>query len=195
MVWSLLIFEVRFQCWTDSIQTVYTSAWSGFGATRLVKLAVVRIQSMDVTSSSFRRLLKHMFLITAAMVMAIWAQLTCGVRWVTENQNSKRFWGLATGSNNEDYIFYSCLLSLLIRWLDDATHLNRPHQEKEIIHYYESFGYGGKCAIDKRFYRSNRDSVPAEEGSIIPIMGISLHSHHGHFTSSPTWAFHTMSYS
>jgi hypothetical protein len=28
-------------------------------------------------------------------------------------------------------------------------------------------------------------SVHAEEGSIIPIMGISLHPHYGHFTQCP----------
>jgi hypothetical protein len=38
-------------------------------------------------------------------------------------------------------------------------------------------------------------SVPAEEGSIIPIMGISHHPRHEHFTSSPSWSFHSMSYS
>jgi hypothetical protein len=45
--------------------------------------------------------------------MAVEAQLTCGVWWVTENQNSKWFEDLAMGSNSEDYIFYSCLLDLL----------------------------------------------------------------------------------
>jgi hypothetical protein len=32
------------------------------------------------------------------------------------------------GSNSEDYIFYSCLLGLLIKWLDDATCPYRPHK-------------------------------------------------------------------
>jgi hypothetical protein len=40
-VWSLRIVEVRFQCWTDSGQTGYTGAWSGFGATRCAKHAGV----------------------------------------------------------------------------------------------------------------------------------------------------------
>jgi hypothetical protein len=39
----------------------------------------------------------------------------CGVRQVAENQNSKQFGDLATGSDNKDYIFYSCLLDLLIK--------------------------------------------------------------------------------
>jgi hypothetical protein len=34
---------------------------------------------------------------------------------VAENKNSKRFGGIAMGSNNEDYIFYSFLLDLLIK--------------------------------------------------------------------------------
>jgi hypothetical protein len=59
-------------------------------------------------------------------------------------------------------------------------------KRKEMIRYYESFGYSGKCALDKCFYHSNGVSVPAEEVSIIPIMGISHHLQHGHFTSSPT---------
>jgi hypothetical protein len=48
-VWSLQIFEVRLQSWTYSGQTGYTGAWSGFWATRWVKLAVVRIQNLEVT--------------------------------------------------------------------------------------------------------------------------------------------------
>jgi hypothetical protein len=40
-VWSLRIVEVRFQCWTDSGQTGYAGAWSGFGATRCAKHAGV----------------------------------------------------------------------------------------------------------------------------------------------------------
>jgi hypothetical protein len=59
-------------------------------------------------------------------------------------------------------------------------------KRKEMIRYCESFGYGGKCALDKRFFRSNGVSVPTEEGSIIPIMGISHHPQHGHFTQCPT---------
>jgi hypothetical protein len=34
------------------------------------------------------------------------------------------------GSDSEDYLFYSCLLDLLIKLLDDATRPNRPHQKK-----------------------------------------------------------------
>jgi hypothetical protein len=59
-------------------------------------------------------------------------------------------------------------------------------KRKEMIRYCESFGYGGKCALDKWFFRSNGVSVPTEEGSIIPIMGISHHPQHGHFTQCPT---------
>jgi hypothetical protein len=49
---------------------------------------------------------------------------------VAENQNNKWFGGLATDSDSIYYIFYSCLLDLLIKWLDDATRPNRPHQKK-----------------------------------------------------------------
>jgi hypothetical protein len=47
-------------------------------------------------------------------------------------------------------------------------------KRKEMIHYCESFGYGGKCTLDKRFYHSNGVSVPVENGSNIPIMSFSL---------------------
>jgi hypothetical protein len=59
-------------------------------------------------------------------------------------------------------------------------------KRKEMILYCQSFGYGDQCTFNKRFYRSNRVSIPAEEGSIIPIMGISHHPHHGYFTHCPT---------
>jgi hypothetical protein len=49
-------------------------------------------------------------------------------------------------------------------------------KEKEIMGKCKSFRYGGQEALDKRFYRSNRVSVPAENGSNIPIMGLSLTS-------------------
>jgi hypothetical protein len=35
---------------------------------------------------------------------------------------------------------------------------------KEMTRYCGSFGYGGKVALDKHFYRSNGVSVPAEDG-------------------------------
>jgi hypothetical protein len=54
-----------------------------------------------------------------------------------------------------------------------------------MIRYCESFGYGGKCALNKRFYRSNGVSVPAENGSNISIMGFSLTSHIIGFLSHP----------
>jgi hypothetical protein len=45
-------------------------------------------------------------------------------------------------------------------------------KEKQTIHYYKSFGYGGQGALNKRFYRSNEVSVPAENGSNIPITSL-----------------------
>jgi hypothetical protein len=45
-------------------------------------------------------------------------------------------------------------------------------KRKEMIIYCESFRYGGKCTLNKRFYRSNGVSVPVENGSNIPIMGV-----------------------
>ncbi len=50
-------------------------------------------------------------------------------------------------------------------------------KRKEMIRYCESFGYGGKCALNKHFYRSNRVSVPAEKWI--------KHPHHGLFTNIP----------
>jgi hypothetical protein len=59
-------------------------------------------------------------------------------------------------------------------------------KRKEAIWYCESFGYSDKCALDKRFYHSNGVSVPAENGSNIPIMGFSLtSSYNGLFKSPP----------
>jgi hypothetical protein len=49
-----------------------------------------------------------------------------------------------------------------------------------------SFGYDGRCALDKRFYHSNGVSVSAEEGSNILIMGFSLtFLYNGLFKSFP----------
>jgi hypothetical protein len=59
-------------------------------------------------------------------------------------------------------------------------------KRKELIRYCESVRYGGKCALDKHFYRFNVFSVPAENGSNILIMGFSLTSaYNGLFKSSP----------
>jgi hypothetical protein len=59
-------------------------------------------------------------------------------------------------------------------------------KRKEIIRYYKSFWYGGKCALNKRFYHSNVVSVPIENGKNIPIMSFSLTSpYKGFFKSSP----------
>jgi hypothetical protein len=58
-------------------------------------------------------------------------------------------------------------------------------KRKEMTCYCELFGYGGKCALDKCFYRSNEIIVPAENGSnisiewafqIVPLVGFSLTS-------------------
>jgi hypothetical protein len=50
-----------------------------------------------------------------------------------------------------------------------------------MICYCKSFGYGGQGALDKRFYHSNEVSVPAENGSNIPIRGFSNHPPSGLF--------------
>jgi hypothetical protein len=59
-------------------------------------------------------------------------------------------------------------------------------QRKDTIHYCESFGYGSTTLSNIIANNLTHVSVPVEEGSIIPIMGISLHPHHGHFTQCPT---------
>jgi hypothetical protein len=63
------------------------------------------------------------------------------------------------GSNSEDYIFYSCLLDLLIKRLDDATHPNRPHQKKR----NDSFRYGGTTLSNIIANDLTHVSVPAED--------------------------------
>jgi hypothetical protein len=65
--------------------------------------------------------------------------------------------------------------------------------KKEMICYCESFGYGGKCALNKLFYRSNGVSLLAENGSNIPIMGFSLTSPYNElFISPPSGLFTNM---
>jgi hypothetical protein len=49
-------------------------------------------------------------------------------------------------------------------------------KRKETIRYCELFGYGGKYALNKHFYRYNGVSVPVENGSKISIIGFSLAS-------------------
>jgi hypothetical protein len=57
-------------------------------------------------------------------------------------------------------------------------------KRKEMIRYYESFRYGGKYTLNKRFHRSNGVSVPAENGSNILIISFSLTSpYNGLFTN------------
>jgi hypothetical protein len=58
--------------------------------------------------------------------------------------------------------------------------------EKETIRYCKSFGYGGQGALDKRFYRSNGVSVPAEKWI--------KHPHHGLFTNIPLVGFSLTSF-
>jgi hypothetical protein len=59
-------------------------------------------------------------------------------------------------------------------------------KRKETIRYCESFGYDGKCALNKYFYHSNGVSISVENRSNIPIMGFSLISlYNGLFKSSP----------
>jgi hypothetical protein len=52
-------------------------------------------------------------------------------------------------------------LSSLTTCAHDLTILTKI---KEMTRYCESFGYGGKCALEKCLYRYNRVSVPAEDG-------------------------------
>jgi hypothetical protein len=69
------------------------------------------------------------------------------------------------------------------------TYTSSP-KENEMIRYCKSFGYGGQCALDKRFYHSNEVGVPMENGLNIPIMSFSLtSSYNGLFKSSPSGLF------
>jgi hypothetical protein len=63
-------------------------------------------------------------------------------------------------------------------------------KRKETIRYCELFGYGGKCALNKYFYRSNGVSVPTENRSNISVMDFSLTSpYNGLFKSPPSGLF------
>jgi hypothetical protein len=60
-------------------------------------------------------------------------------------------------------------------------------KRKETIRYCASFGYGGTTLSNNIANDLTHISVPVEGGF--------NHPHHGHFASSPSWAFHSMSYS
>jgi hypothetical protein len=68
-------------------------------------------------------------------------------------------------------------------------------KRKGTIRYCELFGYGGTTLSHIVANDLTHVSIPVEEGSIIPIMGISHHPHHGPFTSSPSWPFDSLSHS
>jgi hypothetical protein len=48
------------------------------------------------------------------------------------------------------------------------------------------FGHSGKTLSTHVTNDLTQVSVPTEDRSIIPIMGISHHPHHGYFTQCPT---------
>jgi hypothetical protein len=52
-------------------------------------------------------------------------------------------------------------LGSLMICTENLTVLNKT---KEMTRYCGSFGYGGKAALNKRFYRSNEVSVHTEDG-------------------------------
>jgi hypothetical protein len=67
-------------------------------------------------------------------------------------------------------------------------------KRKEMIHYCESFGYGGTTLskiitndLSMLVYLQKKDeSSPSWAFHFIPNMVISLHPQHGHFTQCPT---------
>jgi hypothetical protein len=63
-------------------------------------------------------------------------------------------------------------------------------KRKEMIRYCGSFRYGVTTLSNTVANDLTHVSVPTEDRSIIPIMGISHHPHYAHFTSSLPWAFH-----
>jgi hypothetical protein len=66
---------------------------------------------------------------------------------------------------NENYDFKIVNLLIGLGSLMTCTHdLTILTKKKETTHSCGSFGYGGKCALDKCFYRSNGVSVPTEDG-------------------------------
>jgi hypothetical protein len=63
-------------------------------------------------------------------------------------------------------------------------------KRKETIRYCELFGYSGTTLSNIIANGLTHVSVPAEEGSIIPIMGISHHPHiMGHSNHAPSGLF------
>jgi hypothetical protein len=143
---------------------------------------------LQLTCPALQRLLKHKISVTTAMVMTVQRQHSCGFSELLENclfdgwkpKNSfGTWWGLRF------LMLPYWLVDWVASWYAHTTYTSSP-KEKETIRYCESFGYGGQCALDRRFYRSNEVSVPVENRSNIPIMGFSLTSPYNRlFKSSP----------
>jgi hypothetical protein len=67
-------------------------------------------------------------------------------------------------------------------------------KRKEMIRCCELFGYDGPTLSNIVANDLTHVNVPVEEGSIIPVMGISHRPHHGLFTNIPFtyhWYFRT----
>jgi hypothetical protein len=104
MVWSLWIFKVRIHRWADFGHTGYTGAWSGFLASRWVRLAEVYIQDLKITFSALRHLLKHTFPTPTTTVMAISVQaraelaVCCGIELTNGLTLLAQLWTVVTSS-------------------------------------------------------------------------------------------------
>jgi hypothetical protein len=95
------------------------------------------------------------------MVTAIQRQHSCRALADCRKSDSSTVSNLA-----KIMIFNIVILFIGLGSLMTCTHdLTVVTKTKETTRYCESFGYGGKSALDKHFYRSNGVSVPTKEGS------------------------------
>jgi hypothetical protein len=110
-----------------------------------------------------------MISVTIAMVTTVQRQYSYGVSRFLENC----FFDDFDFRINENYDFKSIDLLIGLGILMICTHdLYVLTKRKETIRYCKSFGYGGQCAFDKRFYRSNGVSVLAEKWIKYPHRGL-----------------------
>jgi hypothetical protein len=96
--------------WTD-----WTSKWNPSSrGPKWVNLGKACLRIPYATWSAFQHLLIHTFMVTTAMVTAIWRHPTCGVQRIAVNQNRKWF-GLGLGFRiGEDYDFWGCYIAYSI---------------------------------------------------------------------------------
>jgi hypothetical protein len=131
--------------------------------------------------------------VTTTMVTVTQRQHSCGVQRIAKNlilQRLRNLDSILELMRITTFKIANLLIGLgsLMICTHDVTTLTK---RKEMTRYCKSFRYGGKCALGKRFYRSNGVSVPTENGLNIPIMGFSLTSPYNRRCHAPVTSVNT----